>query len=150
MAKGNDFKKPVNNNQELIINDDEEKNKKLMIIVCLSIFIVLGLIIVSINYFNSNEVEDSKKNKGKDNEKTNDVINKPIVDEKPVNDVVVTVPEEVPSYKAPSKPIVVVPSEPDEPEVEETPVISSDVNDYAITMEGNKAIVSGVDRKSVV
>lgn len=79
MAKGNDFKKPVNN-QEIII-DEEDKNKRLIVIICLSILVVIGLIITSICYFNSNSVEDEKKNNNGD--KPNGVINDP-VPEKPV------------------------------------------------------------------
>lgn len=81
MAKGNDFKKPVNNTETII--DEEDKNKRLIVIICLSILVVIGLIIASICYFNSNSVEDDKKNNNDDSNKPSEIIKDP-VPEKPV------------------------------------------------------------------
>lgn len=133
MAKGNDFKKPVNN-QDMII-DEDEKNKKLIIIVCLSIIVVLGLIIASITYFNNRQVEEDKKN-NKDNKKPTEIIKKPEVqtpvEEKPV----VTNPTY--NYVKPSNPIAVVPPV-EEPEEEVQPV-SSDTDDYTVTVDENNVV----------
>lgn len=135
MAKGNDFKKPVNN-QETII-DEDEKNKKLIIVVCLSIIVVLGLIIASITYFNNRQVEEDKKN-NKDTNKPTDVIKKPdvqtpVVDEKP------TVTNPTNNYVKPSNPIAVVPPVEEEPEEKVQPIIS-DTDDYTVTIDENNVV----------
>ncbi len=142
MAKGNDFKKPVNN-QEIVINEEDEKNKKLIIIVGLSIVVVLGLIIASVSYFNGKTVEDKEKNNGK-KDKPTEIVNPPVVEkpeEKPITNVVADN-----NYQRPTKPVVVdpTPSVPEEPE-EESPIISES-NSYSVVMKGNTAIVSGVSR----
>lgn len=143
MAKGNDFKKPVNNEENII--NEEDNNKRLITIIILSIIVVLGLIIASISYFNSNDVESDKKNKKPDDKKPIEVIDPPVVDE-PKDDVVVpTTPAEVVVNQKPKPPVVVV--TPEEPVIEESPLISSvNENDYTVTMDGNTAIVSGVSR----
>lgn len=143
MAKGKDFKKPVNN-EELIINEEDEKNKRLIIIVCLSIVVVLGLIIASISYFNGRNVEDDKKN-NKNEEKPNEIIEKPKPEEKPTETPKTDVVVNKPNYSKPNNPIVIV--TPEEPEVDEPQVITNvSGNDYSVVMEGNTAKVSGVSR----
>ncbi len=135
MAKGNDFKKPVNN-QETII-DEDEKNKKLIIIVCLSIMVVLGLIIASITYFNNREIEDDKKN-NKGNKPTEVIkkpdVEKPVVDEKPV------VNDTTNNYVKPSYPIAVIPPVEEEPEEEVVAPVESETDDYTVTIDENNVV----------
>lgn len=141
MAKAKDFKKPVNN-EELIINEEDEKNKRLIVIICLSIVVVLGLIIASVSYFNSKSVEDDNKEK-KNNNKPTEIIDKPVVDNKPVENPTTNVVER-PSYSKPSKPVVVIPEEPEE-DVAQV-ITNPSGNDYEVIMDGSTAKVSGVSR----
>ena len=90
------IKKPIVNDKESFL-DDEKTNKKVIVFIILSIFVVLGLILGSVKYFN---------NKSKNNEENDEIIEiiKPAEDkteetleeeeEKPVYHVVVEDVEE--------------------------------------------------------
>ena len=142
MAKSNkNFKKPVNN-QEIVI-DEEDKNKKMIIMVCLAIIIILGLIVASIAYFNSRDIEEDKKGNKDDGNKPTEIVkpeeeNKNPVVNKPISSVVTT-----PVVNKPKEDVAATPTDPKEV----TAVIESvDENDYMVTMEGNVAKISGVSR----